>query len=345
MAVLQLFGHIALDHMHRHMTRAFNHHLHVVFPGDFGQFAQRMQLGELRLVVGILNRAWTQAVAERERNVIGGTDFANLAEMFKQEVLFVMRETPFRHDRTAARDNTCQAFGGHRHVAQQYARVNGEVVDALFGLFEQRVAEGFPGEIFGDPVNLLQRLVDRYGTDRHRAVTQDPLAGFVNIAAGGEVHYRICAPAGRPHQLLHLFFNGGGHRRVTDVGVHLHQEVAADDHRLGFRVVDVGRNNRAARSDFITHEFRGDVFRQASAKVHPWMLMAQHFTTNALAAHVFTDGDKFHLRGNHPLTGIVQLGNALAGFGAFWRQQAAETQLVQAIVGQTFFGISGATVV
>ena len=55
MAVLQLFGHVALDHMHGHMTRAFYHHLHVVFPGDFGQLAQRMQLGELRFVVRILN--------------------------------------------------------------------------------------------------------------------------------------------------------------------------------------------------------------------------------------------------------------------------------------------------
>ncbi|EHC85336.1 hypothetical protein LTSEUGA_5606, partial [Salmonella enterica subsp. enterica serovar Uganda str. R8-3404] len=37
-------------------------------------------------------------------------------------------------------------------------------------------------------------------------------------------------------------------------------------------MVDVGGNNRAARGDFITHEFRGDVFRQA--------LVAQHFTAN-----------------------------------------------------------------
>ncbi len=98
MAALQLFGHVALNHLHRYMTRAFNHHLHVVFPGDFGQFAQRMQLGELRFVVGVLNGAGTQAVAQRQGNVVGGADFTNLAEMFEQEVLFVMREAPLRHD-------------------------------------------------------------------------------------------------------------------------------------------------------------------------------------------------------------------------------------------------------
>ncbi len=202
--------------------------------------------------------------------------------------------------------------------------MDGEVVDALFGLLQQRVAERFPGKIFGDPVDLFQRLVDRDGADRYRAVTQDPLTGFVNIAAGGKVHYRVRAPAGRPHQFFHLFFDGGGDRRVTDVGIHFDQEVAADNHRLGFRVVDVGGNNRAARGDFITHEFRGNVFRQARAKAHPRMLVAQHFTANALAAHIFTDGDELHFGSDDPLAGIMKLRHAVSGFGAFWRQQTGK---------------------
>ena len=167
----------------------------------------------------------------------------------------------------------------------------------------------------------------------------------MNIAAGGEVHHRIRAPAGRPHQFFHLFFDGGGDRRVTDVGVHFDQEVATDDHRLRFRVVDVGRNNRAACGHFITHEFRGDIFRQTSAETHPRMLLAQYFAANALAAHVFTDGDELHFGSDDPQAGVMQLGDALARFGAFRRQQAGKSQLVQTIVGQTFFGVSRATVV
>ncbi|MNV98876.1 hypothetical protein D3C71_1941780 [compost metagenome] len=53
--MLQLFGHVATDHLHRHMARAFDHHLHVIFPGNFGQFAQRVQFGELRFIIGVLN--------------------------------------------------------------------------------------------------------------------------------------------------------------------------------------------------------------------------------------------------------------------------------------------------
>ncbi len=144
----------------------------------------------------------------------------------------MMGQAPFRHDRAAAGDDAGQTFSGHRHVAQQHARMDGEVVNALLGLLKQGVAERFPGEIFRDAVNLLQRLVDGHRTNRHRAVTQDPLAGFVDITASGEVHHRIRAPAGGPDQLLYLFLNGGGHRRVTDIGVHFHQEVTSDDHRL-----------------------------------------------------------------------------------------------------------------
>ncbi|MNR26083.1 hypothetical protein D3C85_1432730 [compost metagenome] len=38
--MLQLFGYVATDHLHRHVARAFDHHLYVIFPGDFGQLAQ-----------------------------------------------------------------------------------------------------------------------------------------------------------------------------------------------------------------------------------------------------------------------------------------------------------------
>src|SRR5258708_26928221 len=44
-------------------------------------------------------------------------------------------------------------------------------------------------------------------------------------------HDRVAAPADRPGHLLDFLADARGYRRVADVGVHLHQEVAADDHR------------------------------------------------------------------------------------------------------------------
>lgn len=98
MAVLQFFRHIAADHLHGDMARAFNHHLHVILPGDFGQLAQRVQFSKLRFVVGITNGTRAQAVAQRQRDVVSGTDFADLAEVFVEEVFLMMRQTPLRHD-------------------------------------------------------------------------------------------------------------------------------------------------------------------------------------------------------------------------------------------------------
>ncbi|MNL81664.1 hypothetical protein D3C87_2088460 [compost metagenome] len=64
MAVLQLLLHILFDQMHRHVAGAFDDRLHVVFPCDFSQFAQRLQLRELRSIIRIGDTARTQAVTE-----------------------------------------------------------------------------------------------------------------------------------------------------------------------------------------------------------------------------------------------------------------------------------------
>jgi hypothetical protein len=56
-AELLLLLHLELDLVHRDVARAFDHHLHVVIPGDARQFAQRFQFGELGLVAGVGQRA------------------------------------------------------------------------------------------------------------------------------------------------------------------------------------------------------------------------------------------------------------------------------------------------
>ncbi|SAJ31628.1 Uncharacterised protein [Enterobacter cloacae] len=104
-------------------------------------------------------------------------------------------------------------------------------------------------------------------------------------------------------------------------------------------MVDVGGDNGAPGGHFVTHKFRRDVFRQASAKPFTRMLVAQHFAADALAAHVFADGDELHLRRDDTLARVVQLGDAFARFSAFRRQQAGKAQLVQTVVGQARVGI------
>ena len=147
---------------------------------------------------------------------------------------------------------------GHRHVAQQHAGVDGEVIDALLGLLDQRVAIEVPRQFLRAAADFFQRLVNRHGADRHGRVADDPLARLVDVLAGGKIHHRVGAPADRPRHLLDFLLDGGGDGGVADVGVDLHAEIAPDDHRLAFGMIHVGGNDRAAGGDFLADEFGRD---------------------------------------------------------------------------------------
>ena len=65
-ARFQLLGHVLVNQVHGHVPGAFDHHLHVVLPSDFGKLAQGFQFAELRFVVGIGNASRPQTVTQRE---------------------------------------------------------------------------------------------------------------------------------------------------------------------------------------------------------------------------------------------------------------------------------------
>jgi hypothetical protein len=224
--------------------------------------------------------------------------------------------------------------------------VDGEVVHALLGLLDQRVLEDFPGQVLGLAIHLFQRLVDGHGADGYRRVAQNPLAGFVDVLAGGQVHDGVGTPADAPGHLVHFFGNRRRYRTIADIAVDLHQEIAADDHRLGFRVVDVVGDDGAAGGHFLTHEFRGDFLRQCSAIAVTGVLAGHQLQQLGvlatgclqaldigLAVQAFADGNVFHLRGDDALARIVHLADILARQSAARLARQVEAQVVQLAVG------------
>ena len=207
-APLELLVHVLLDHVHRHMARAFVHDLHTTIPSARGELTLRLQFGELGIVIGIGNRTRTEAVTDREADVVGRHDVADIVPMGVEEILLMVREAPLGHDRATAGDDTGNATGGHRDVGQTDAGVNREVIDALLGLLDERVAENLPSQVFGAAIDLLERLVDRHRTDWHRAVTQNPFAGLVDVLARRKIHERVASPLDGPAHLLDLFLDG-----------------------------------------------------------------------------------------------------------------------------------------
>src|SRR3546814_142286 len=155
----------------------------------------------------------------------------------------------------------------------------------------------------------FQRLVDGDGADRDGRVADDPFAGVVDVAAGGEVHDGVGAPADRPDHLVDLGRDVGGYGGIADVGVDLDEAVAADRHRLGFRVADVAGDDGADAGDFVAHEFGGDVIGDFGAEV----LAVTDVLAELFAAEILADGDIFHLGGDDAFAGVVHLGDVGAG--------------------------------
>ena len=102
-AQLALLLDVHLDQVHRNMARALDHHLDVVLPRFQRQLAQRLQLGELGVVVGVGQAAGTQTVAEAVGHVVSAQDLAQLVEVRVPRILLVALQHPRAHQRAAAR--------------------------------------------------------------------------------------------------------------------------------------------------------------------------------------------------------------------------------------------------
>jgi hypothetical protein len=193
--------------------------------------------------------------------------------------------------------------------------MDGEIVDALLGLLDQRVAKHFPRELLGLAVDFLEGLVNRHRADRHRRIADDPFARLVDVLAGRQVHHGVAAPARRPRHLLDFLGDRARQRRVADIGVDLHEEVAPDDHGLRFRMIDVRRNDRAAARDFVAHEFRrhhrGNRRAETLARV-----LARDELGQAFAPLRFADRDVFHFGRDDAFARVMHLRNVHPGLRA-----------------------------
>ena len=78
------------------MSRAFDHHLHVVFPGFFGELAEDAQFGKLRFVARVGQASGPQAVSEREADIVLLENFADGVEIFVKEILRFVETHPLR---------------------------------------------------------------------------------------------------------------------------------------------------------------------------------------------------------------------------------------------------------
>lgn len=220
------------------------------------QFTLSGELRELSLIIRIVNRARPESITDRESDIILVADVQDVIPMCVGKILLVMREAPFRMDGATPGHNPRHPSCRQGDEPQQNTSMDGEVVHTLLRLLQKSFPEHLPRQILGNSIHFLKCLVDRDGSNRNRRVSHNPFSRFVNMDPRREVHYRVSTPHCRPLQLLNLLLDGARDRGVADVGVHLDEELAADDHRLELQVPLVGGDDGAAAGHFGADELR-----------------------------------------------------------------------------------------
>ena len=304
-AALQL--HVELDLVERNVPRPLDHHLHATAPCPLRELAQRGQLRQLGGVRGVGQSARTEAVADAEGHVPAPHHLADPLPRVVHEVLAVVHQHPLGQQAATAAHDADQAPPDQREVFAEDARVDGEVVHALAGLVLQRLQHHLLRQV-------LQAAADDHGVDGHRADRDrggpdDGFAALVQVAAGGEIHHRVRAPALRPAELVHFLVGAAGHRRRAHVGVHLGARRAADGHgvqRHG-EVGAVGGDHHSPCGHFVPDLLRREV-----------SLPLRHAP---------------HLRRDAPEAGVLKLRHRLETGGRHGADEAPGVRLIVAGAG------------
>lgn len=151
------------------------------------------------------------------------------------------------------------------------------------------------------------------------------MQNFEMLKALGHVHKPILLKRGLANTIQELLMsaeyilaggNAGGSGGVTDIGIYLHQEVAAYNHRLRFGVVDVGRKQGASGSNLPAYKLRCDV-----------CLYSQ-----LCAVHVLANRHIFHFRRDDTLLGVVHLCAAFSLKSTVRQGDMLKTQRVERLV-------------
>src|SRR5205807_9161546 len=91
-APLELFLHVLLNHVHRNVTGAFVHYLHMLFQSALGQLALGVKFSKLSLIIRVSNTTRPQPVADGKANVVSGHDLADFVPMGVEKTFLMMRE-------------------------------------------------------------------------------------------------------------------------------------------------------------------------------------------------------------------------------------------------------------
>lgn len=65
------------------------------------------------------------------------------------------------------------------------AGMDGEIINSLFRLLDQCIAEGVLYQVFSNAVDFFQRLINRNPADWYRRITDNPFPDIMDVAPRG----------------------------------------------------------------------------------------------------------------------------------------------------------------
>jgi len=197
-----------------------DHHLHVVFPGLFGELAQGFQLGELGLVAGVGDAAGTQSVPQRKGDVVLPEDLADVFEALVEHVLPVVLHHPLGQDGAAAADDAVMRRVVERDMLDQHAGVDGHVVHALLALLLDDVQHDARAQVLHAP--HAARALRKWARCRWApAKRRGGLCGWPGCRRRWRGPSRIGAVLDGVAQLFQFLFDVGQDGGIPDIGIDL----------------------------------------------------------------------------------------------------------------------------
>ena len=185
-----LHFHISSHLVEGHMPRSFHHHLYVVVPGPLGKFAQAHQFFDLAYVGGVRQTSGPAGVSQRDGHIVFFTDLQDLIKIFIEGILFPCHTHPGKNQASAPAYNIHFPFvlPDLLNRLAGDAAVERDKIHSVLSVQSDHVDEILGGQGSQVPLVMDDAVIDRNGSDHHRAFPGQFLAEGLGVAVAGKVH-------------------------------------------------------------------------------------------------------------------------------------------------------------
>ena len=183
--------HICRNLIYRHMSRTFNHNLHILFPSTFCQNAKLDKLCNLWRVCRIMCRTRTASVTKTDCYIIFCKYVKHLVIILIKRIFIACHFHPSKNQRTASWNDICKTaarFFKYLSSSAIYACVNCHKVNTLFSVSLYNLQKFVSRNIRKLFIKITNRIIHRHCTDHSRAFVNKFLTEFVSFAVTAKVH-------------------------------------------------------------------------------------------------------------------------------------------------------------